>query len=131
LPADFWECRPTLLHIRQAAWSRGRSPDAVLSACLARTAAISHHGFHLPPIVGTAVPLSLLVALTGPSGVGKSSAWGISEELIPIRHSQNVVSASLGAGEGLIEAFFEWATEPDPENPQKKLQVKRQTHHNL
>jgi hypothetical protein len=36
LPAAFWDARPILKHIQQAAHSRGRCPDVALYAVLAR-----------------------------------------------------------------------------------------------
>jgi hypothetical protein len=43
LPLEFWEQRPVLAHIRQAAHSRGRSADLVFAATLARLSSMVSH----------------------------------------------------------------------------------------
>jgi hypothetical protein len=52
LPADFWQARPELAHVQAAAHSRGRSPDAVLGAVLARLSADTPHPVQVPAVVG-------------------------------------------------------------------------------
>jgi len=128
LPNDFWETRPELDWIRQAAHSRNRSADTVLHSVLARIAAHIPHHYHLPPIVGAPAALTLLVAIGGPSGTGKSSAYHISTELLPTPPKGPAVLDGLpiGSGEGLAETFFTW--QPDPDNAKRKIRT--QTHHN-
>ena len=72
LPAEFWDARPVLAHIRQAAHSRLLSPDAVLAAVLARVAAATPPLWKLPAVVGGTSTVSTYVALVGPPGTGKA-----------------------------------------------------------
>jgi len=108
LPNEFWEARDYLTHIRQAAWHRRRSPDAVLGAVLARLSAIVPPLFGLPATVGAPSTLSTFVALAGPSGTGKSSAVHLARSLLemPTTAIGHVVEHGLGSGEGLIELFM-------------------------
>lgn len=108
LPPEFWEARGYLAHIRQAAWSRRRSPDAVLGAVLARISALVPPSFGIPAIVGAPSTLSTFVALVGPSGAGKSSAVHLARDLIetPITVLGKVTEHGLGSGEGLIELYM-------------------------
>lgn len=129
LPDNFWNQRPYLTHIRQAAWSRTTSPDAVLAAVLARVAANTNHQLHIPPIVGSAGSLNYYAAIIAPSGAGKSTAIAISEELIPQRILDNEANGlPLGSGEGLAEAFMGEKTEDDEHGKPKK--VRAQVRHN-
>lgn len=130
LPDEFWTARPILEHIRQAAWSRGRSAEAVLGAVITRVAADTNHVLKLPATVGARCGLSLIVALTGPPGSGKSSSKGIAVELTPARLIEPVCDdVPPGSGEGALEILFEFVTEVDPDSG-KTIRIKRQTRHN-
>jgi hypothetical protein len=107
LPDAFWTSRPVLAHIRAAAWSRQRCPDAVLGAVLARVAALVPHDLGLPAIVGAEAGLGLLVALIAPPGTGKSTAVAIGAELLPEGPGAGLVTLPVGSGEGLAEAMYE------------------------
>jgi hypothetical protein len=105
LPGEFWEARVALGSIRDAAWARFRSPDAVLAGALARVASLTPPTLRLPAIVGDLASLDLLTALVGPSGTGKSAATTISAALI--RHRRDdVIEVAIGSGEGLIDAYL-------------------------
>lgn len=131
LPEEFWNARPVLDHIRQAAWSRGRSAESVLGTTLARVAADTHHALKLPPTVGASCGLSLIACLSGPPGTGKSSSKGIAAELVPPRLiDTSCDDVPPGSGEGIIELLFDMATEDDPDTG-KSTRVKRQTRHNV
>lgn len=99
LPERFWVARPELAHIRQAAHSRARSADAVLSTVLARISSQVPPSYALPAIAGAASPLSLFVALLGPSGAGKSSAKTVGAELLPYDGDLVADDLPLGSGE--------------------------------
>lgn len=129
LPDNFWQARDYLQHIRQAAWARTTSPDAVLAAVLARVAANTHHTFAIPPIVGSAGSLNFYAAIIAPSGAGKSTAIAISEELVPGSILDDLANGlPLGSGEGLAEAFMGEKTETDHDGKTKK--VRAQVRHN-
>lgn len=127
LPEEFWRARPALSHIRQAAHSRQRSAEAVLGSVLARAAAIAPHTLRLPPIVGSAVPLSFYVATIAVTGIGKSSGSAIACELVPAP-AWVADNLPIGSGEGIAEVLFDWVSEPDENG--KSRRVKRQTRHN-
>jgi hypothetical protein len=99
--ASFWEQRPLLKHIRQAAHARGVSAPAVLAVVLARfITEVSHH-VTLPPLIGGEMSLNTYVALMGPSGAGKTSVMAVVEDLFPWTVDQE----SVGSGEGLIRGY--------------------------
>lgn len=123
LPDTFWESRPVLAGIRQAAHARAVSADAVLGVVLARIAALTPPSLRLPAIVGTEGTLDVAVALIGRSGSGKSSAARVSTELVPVT-VDDVAVVPLGSGEGIVEAYMGEVTEVDDAGKNKK--VKRQ-----
>jgi hypothetical protein len=106
LPDDFWQARPVLAHVRQAAHHRGRSADAVLGAVLCRVAALVPPSVHLPAIVGSEATVDYLAPIVAGSGGGKSSAVAVAKSLVPIDDDTVVVDFPLGSGEGLIEAYL-------------------------
>lgn len=129
LPDDFWQQRPYLTHIRQAAWARTTSPDAVLAAVLARIAANTNHRLAIPPLVGSAGSLNFYASIIAPSGAGKSTAMSIAEELVPPSILDDVADGiPLGSGEGLAEAFMGEKPEEDENGKTKK--VRAQVRHN-
>lgn len=129
LPDEFWNHRPSLSHIRQAAHARARSADAVLACTLARLCALIPPSVKLPPIVGSAASLNLLVATVGTSGAGKTTGNAVARELVPIDRRDVVADMPMGSGEGLVELFFEMVKEEQPDGKTKP--VKRQTKRGL
>lgn len=127
LPAEFWEARPALGHIRDAAHSRRRSADACLHIVLARLSAIAPHTVLLPAVVGAPAPLSYFAAIVAAPGVGKSSANDIAGEIVPAPEWV-ADQLPLGSGEGLAEVLFDLVEEDDGKG--KTRQVKRQVRHN-
>ena len=125
LPDEVWTSRPWLTHIRQAAWHRDVSPDALLLICLARCAVLVPHHIVVPPIIGSAVPLSLYAAVIGVPGAGKSAAEAVAAELLP--GDDRLLELPQGSGEGLVDALFRYVTETDAQGKQAK--VKRQLYH--
>jgi hypothetical protein len=123
LPDDFWAARPLLTHIRQAAWTRILSPDAVLGAVMARMAAVTPPAFRLPPIVGAPASMNWYVALCGPPSSGKSAAISTAARLMPIADRPRVVERPLGSGEGLVELYLGFEAE---QQNGKTVQVRKQ-----
>ncbi len=127
LPADFWDARPVLAHIRQAAHSRMISADALLHVTLARVASQTPHTLLLPPTVGKPASLGYFTCVISESGIGKSSANGVAAELLPAPEWV-LDQIPPGSGEGLAELLFEFVDEMGPDG--KVAKVKRQTRHN-
>jgi len=128
LPEEFWSARPIFQHIRRAAWNRLVSGDALLGTVLTRVSAGVPHQVRIPPIVGSRVPLSLILNITGRSGAGKSSANAVGIELVPL--GPDVIDEMpIGSGEGLIEMLFEWETQ-EGDKPGKVTKVKVQKYRN-
>lgn len=125
LPNEFWEARPVLRHIRQAAHCRGRCADAVLLFTLARVAAVTPPTVVLPAIVGGRASLNFLGGIVSSSGGGKTTAGDVARDLLPIDRVDVMADVPPGSGEGLTELFFEFVTEEDADG--KKRKVKRQT----
>ena len=84
LSASFYDERPALAHIRDAAYSRARSADAVLGCVLARLAVLTPPTVRLPAPVDSEGTLDLCVAIIGRSGAGKSGAAKVARYLLPI-----------------------------------------------
>lgn len=129
LPDEFWNARPVLTHIRQAARSRLVAPDAVLGSVLTRIAAFTPHTVELPAIVGSPVGLTFYAAPTGPPSSGKSAAAAVARELVPVPSSvavQVMDGLPIGSGEGFVDALFEMIDVPDPDTG-KKTKAKAQT----
>ena len=106
LPSGFWQARPELDHIRRAAWSRGRSPDAVLAGVLCRVALLVPPRIKLPALVSSAAALNCAHGAVGASGAGKSAARDIAADLLVVVDPDAVTDALLGSGEGLVDVFL-------------------------
>jgi hypothetical protein len=125
LPPAFYAARSELKLIQDAAYSRMVSPDAVLHSILARIAGAVPHELKLPAIVAAPAPLCYFTAVAGGSNTGKSSAWAIARELLPL--PEYVLDGlPVGSGEGLAEILFDWVEDPEG----GKKQIKCQVHHN-
>lgn len=129
LPDTFWETRDTLAHIKQAAWARSCSPDAVLAGVIARYSASLPPQIKLP-LDGT---LDVFFVVQGHSGAGKSKAGKTARAVTNLENIKGVMmDRNVGSGEGLAEAFFEWLDEDDrPCGPNKKGARKVRTRHGL
>jgi energy-coupling factor transporter ATP-binding protein EcfA2 len=62
--------------------------------------------------------LNYLVALVGPSGVGKSTSKRLAQRLIPDIGTE-LDSVGVGSGEGLIEAYLQTENDPDGKTKRK------------
>ena len=124
IPNTFWNTRPTLQHIRQAAHNRLVSADALLIATLARVVTQTTHRVVLPATVGGRASLNLFVSIVDPSGGGKTAAVQVSRELVPLNRDDIADPILPSSGEGLIEAFFGYVPEEQPDGKTRK--VKRQ-----
>lgn len=110
-----WQ-RPALAIVSQAAHHRGRSPWAVLGVLLARLAALTPPLVKVPAIVGATSTLNLIVAPTGAPGTGKGTSAMVAAELLPFPPEAKVRGPlSIGTGEGIAQAYYEIASDPDNE----------------
>jgi putative DNA primase/helicase len=128
LPDSFYDARPELAHISQAARSRLIGRDALLGVILARVAAISSHAMRLPAIVGAPCGLTFYVGLVGPAGMSKTSGATTGKELLPCDSPWVADMLPIGSGEGLIECLFDVVDVKDGDG---KIvgKEKRQTRH--
>jgi hypothetical protein len=125
---EFWDAHPILGTIRQAAYARMVSADAVLACALARVVQHIPYEYFIPPIVGGKSTPNLFVALIGPSGTGKGGARRAADDLlgfIPAIKANPVTEGPLGSGEGIVSLFYEYPKDPDePEGkPGKNLEL--------
>lgn len=101
----FWDQKEELRAIRQLARERGVSPWALLGAVLALvTCRVGPHVV-LPPIVGGAASLNLLVGLVGPSGKGKGAAWSVAIEYLDVLG--RFALEEVGTSQGIDSCFTE------------------------
>ena len=106
LPDSFWQARPALAHIRQAAHNRYVSADSTLLAVLSRVCVQVPPSVNLPATIGSVASLNFIGAIVAESGIGKSAAMSVATELVPINHLGIDASFVLGSGEGIAEAFL-------------------------
>ena len=107
LPADLWEAAPVLSKIRDAAFSRLRSPDAVLGGVMARRALLIPPQYQIPPIAGAPGSLNIVIGYVSSAGGGKSSTYAIARSLVPVHLRNAKTDRPVGSGEGIAEAFYD------------------------
>lgn len=139
LPGSFWDSRPGLAHIRDAAYARMGSADVALHVVLARLAGMHPHAERLDTgIGGGPMVLNYFVALAGHSSAGKSSSAELAQNILPGPPAGSGTGFSdglpIGSGEGLAEAFMgvvEVEQEPGPTGRAKApKKVRKQVRHN-
>lgn len=131
LPAEFWDARTALRHVRVAAWSRCCSPDAVFGNLLAREGAYAHPGDGVDLGTGDPSPLTTYAVPYGPPGTGKTTAARVAGQLRPPpRYLVGFRERPLGSGEGMIAAYLQLVApdgddgRPDPKAPKVLTQVR-------
>ena len=100
---DFWQSRPSLQLIYDAAMARMVSPWGVLAHCAARALMNVRPCGYLPPLIGGAGSLNSFFCLVATSGGGKSA---VSEVGRAVMFGKGCEERQLGSGEGLLEAFI-------------------------
>lgn len=101
IEAGFWDARPSLRLIHDAALSQMCAPWAVLACCAARTLALVPPHITLPPIIGGRGSLNFFAAIVAKSGGGKGAANAVATALVP----GQILVRGAGSGEGMIEAY--------------------------
>ena len=125
LPDEFWQSRPWLGHIRQAAHARMASADAILGAILARYSATIPVSYSIPPIVMARSTFDHMSVLVSESSGGKSGAAAIAKELLPPVHEKVIRwDQPVGSGEGLVELFYDWVMEENDKGKQVEVHKK-------
>jgi len=117
--AQFWQTRPELGIIKQAAQARQVSPFAVLGVVFARMLTVTPHSITIPPLVGGIGSLNLFIGLVGPSGAGKGSAVACATELFNIQDPLDGTTGrkfvNLGSGEGIVHTYRKKPTDAEPD----------------
>ena len=100
LPASFWQLSAQLQTIRDAAFNRMTSPDALLLCILCRVAA------SIPPTVTlpNRTSINFVAALVGDSGSGKSQAIKAARHLLPDIGTP-VDGWNIGSGQGIASVY--------------------------
>lgn len=124
LPETFWNTTAALSQIRQMALARRASPDAVLHAVLARTAAMADPTVRVDGGIQQPATLGWYCGLFGPPGAGKGNAESTAEELTPFP-AVDLAYIDISTGQGLIAAYLELKADPDDEK--KKILVQTRT----
>jgi hypothetical protein len=141
LPAEFYESRAVLKHMRDYAHSRGTSADPVLYAGLTRISGMVPHQCRLETGIGSprGASLNLFAAPIGPTGTSKSSSASVARNLYPVPKFPDFADGlPLGSGEGIAEAFMGWEEQDtgevyktgDKKGEPKTKSVRCQTRHN-
>ena len=106
LPEWFWTQRPWLLHLRDAAWSVGSVPDALLAAVIGRISTICSPKWVIPPIIHDEATLDAITVIVGHSGTGKSAPLRRAARLLPSARRDLRFGLGISSGEGMIEAYY-------------------------
>lgn len=106
---EFWDARPILQHIRDAARARMAGPWAVLGVTLTRAVSTVPPKVRLAPMIGGQGSLNVFLALVGPSGGGKGTAEAAAADAVRFldNEANDAVPAGvpLGSGEGVARTF--------------------------
>lgn len=130
LPADFWNARPSLKHIRDAALSRWACPDAVLGAVLARLSAYASPEDNVDLGIGQS-PLTVFSVLYGSPSAGKGVAMRTGAELLPVPAHLGTDAfreRPIGSGEGITESYYGVVSDTDAAG--KVVKIRKQVRHN-
>ncbi|WP_210754168.1 hypothetical protein [Gordonia paraffinivorans] len=102
MSSDFWETRPSLVHVRDFARARRVPPTAMLASLIVRAIGSLDPNVVGPAVIGGHSSLNLAVALVGPSGFGKGATEAAAREAtdLPV-----ITELPLGTGEGLARTF--------------------------
>lgn len=121
---DFWEARPELRHIHQAARSLRAAPWAVLANVLLQIMARVPPTYVIGP-VGAEVSLNLYFAAVGPSGAGKNRAEKVARTVVRFvvatdegwaeEPRDSVPEIPVGTGEGIYANYVRYGVDPKDE----------------
>ena len=100
---EFWQSRPFLTRIRDAARQKLVSPWATLMCVIARVATMIPPQVVTPGIVGGRGSLNCFVGLIGEAGKGKDAADAVASMLVPDLRGANTIMPASGEG---VAAMF-------------------------
>jgi energy-coupling factor transporter ATP-binding protein EcfA2 len=103
IPGDFWEARPLFHQLRAVAHSRVVGADGMFWSYATSIASSIPARVAYDSGVGTPVRPTLFVALTGPSGTGKSTVFSVARSVLPPGMPE---SRPPSTGEGLVESYY-------------------------
>jgi hypothetical protein len=106
LPEWFWQARPYLSALFDAACGRRLSPDGVFGALLTAYATTVPMALKIPAIIGAPSVLNIYSALVAESGGGKTASIALAHELLGWNATTNrdvIFRAGLRSGEGLVD----------------------------
>jgi hypothetical protein len=106
LEQAFYEFSPELRFIHDEGLYRMVAPDALLFSTLTRISASIPPAYLLPAFVGSNATASLLSAIVGSAGIGKSQANSAARELFPVNDERFRFDLPNGTGQGMIEAYL-------------------------
>lgn len=124
LPDEFWNARPWLTSLREWSHSRMTSADTMYGAVRARLSVLAPHNLAIETGIGTPISLNSLTGMVGEPGAGKTTSLSLAAQVVGFIRD-DIFEGSLGSGEGLIEAYFDWVMEEN-EDTGKAVKVRRQ-----
>jgi hypothetical protein len=114
VPEAFWNARPELQHIRQAARAYVNSPDVALWTVLTRLSGMVSPHVRADTGVASPASLNLFVGLVGASGTGKSTGKRAARALMTSPIGLDFRDGlPIGSGEGMAEVYMGWKKEED------------------
>ncbi|WP_427762147.1 hypothetical protein [Streptomyces sp. DSM 41931] len=138
IPPSFWDRRPVLQHIRQAAHSQCCSSDVFLYAYLARMSALIDHRIRINTGAKQPVCPNIYVGICARSGTNKSSSVAGARDLTYTPEHRDVLDGvPIGTGEGMAEGLMGTVMEDDPDGKTgkdgvvKQTSVRKQVRHNI
>lgn len=98
---DLFDERESLSSIRDFSRQRIVSPGAVLPNVIMRACTSAPAHVMIPPMIGSAKPLNVVVVTVGPSGLGKTASDDTAEDYWPAP----IPIFPFGTAEGTVQAF--------------------------
>lgn len=129
----WWQQRPILAHVHQAAKAEMVHPEGLLIQMLCRASALIPPCYKLPGVGGGGIgtgTLDLMGCIVAETGGGKSRTGNIARSLVvdpahelPFDERKVLMDMPVGSGEGLIDAYYRTIMEEDEDG--KKQAVRR------
>jgi hypothetical protein len=111
---SFWSRRPILQHVHDYAQSRRVGPWSTLGVVLVRALCQVPPKVAIPPVIGGHAAPNLMLALVGPSGLGKGASEHAARDAVRfdgLYAVNEVPEFPIGSGEGLAATFADRGAE--------------------